>query len=523
MAGISAGSAGLPASARNPYLIATVVGIAAFMEVLDISIANVALQHIAGSLSAGQEESTWVLTSYLVANGIVLPMSGWLSDLIGRRRFFILSVGLFSAASFLCGIAPSLELLICARVLQGFGGAGLQPVSQAILSDAFPPEKRGMAFGIYGMAVVAAPAIGPTLGGWITENYSWHWIFLINVPIGMLLIALARVFVSDPPELVEARKTRMARGFKIDYLGLALITLGLGALQIVLDKGQQEDWFDSGFIQLWALFAAIGIVGAVFWELRQKDPIVNLRLLRQRNFGIANGLMFMLGFVLLSTTLLLPQLTQSLLGYNALLAGLVLTPGGMILLVLMPLMGRLVSVIDARLLIGIGCMIVGSSMLYMGTLSLGVDFNTLVWARMFQTAGLAFLFIPINTLAYVGIAPDQSGSASALINLMRNVGGSFGISLTTTLLARGAQAHQVELVDRVTPLDPVYQATMDSLQAATGSEQAAHGAIYQMVVQQATMLSFVDVFHVLAIITFACLLSVFALRKGGGAAPPGAH
>lgn len=523
MAGISASSAGLPARARSPYLIAMVVGLAAFMEVLDISIANVALQHIAGSLSAGPEESTWVLTSYLVANGIVLPMSGWLSDLIGRRRFFILSVGLFSVASFLCGIAPSLELLICARVLQGLGGAGLQPVSQAILADAFLPEKRGVAFGIYGMAVVAAPAIGPTLGGWITENYSWHWIFLINVPIGMLLIALARVFVSDPPELVESRKTRMARGFKVDYLGLALITLGLGALQIVLDKGQQEDWFDSGFIQLWALLATIGIVGAVLWELRQKDPIVNLRLLRQRNFGIANGLMFMLGFILLATTLLLPQLTQSLLGYNALLAGLVLTPGGVILLVLMPLMGRLVAVIDARLLIGIGCAIVGSSMLYMGTLSLDVDFNTLVWARMFQTAGLAFLFIPINTLAYVGIAPDQSGSASALINLMRNVGGSFGISLTTTLLARGAQTHQVELVDRVTPLDPAYQATMDTLQAATGSEQAAHGAIYQMVVQQASMLSFLDVFHLLAIIAFACLLSVFVLRKGGNAGPPGAH
>lgn len=509
------------AQPRNPYLIAFVVGLAAFMEVLDIAIANVALSHIAGSLSAAQEEATWVLTSYLVANAIVLPMSGWLSDLIGRRRFFLMSVAIFSFASLLCGIAPSLEFLILARILQGLGGAGLQPVAQAILSDSFPPEQRGVAFGFYGMAVVAAPAIGPTLGGWITENFSWHWVFLINVPVGALLMALARSHVIDPPALVEARKARLAGGFKVDYLGLALITLGLGALQIVLDKGQTEDWFASSFILIWTVIAGLALVGAVFWELQHEQPIVNLRLLRQRNFGIANILMFMLGFILLGSTMLLPQMVQTLFGYDALLAGLVLTPGGMILLVLMPVMGRMVTRVDPRALIATGCVILASSMLLLSGLSLEADFQTLMWLRVLQTSGLAFLFIPINTIAYVGIGPKDSGSASALINLMRNIGGSFGISLITTMLARGAQTHQTELVDRVTPLDPAYVSAMDRLQAVTGSEEAAHGVIFSWIRQQASMLSFIDVFHLLAIMAAVAVASVLLLRRGSaGAAAP---
>jgi MFS transporter, DHA2 family, multidrug resistance protein len=497
----------------NPFIIAVVVGLAAFMEVLDISIANVSLRNIAGSLSAGEDESTWVLTSYLVANAIVLPMSGWFSTLFGRRRFYIVSISLFTVSSLLCGMAPSLGWLIFFRVIQGLGGGALQPVSQAILSDAFPPEKRAMAFSIYGMSVVAAPAIGPTLGGWITDNYSWHWIFLINVPVGALLVVLSRFFVRDPIALVEARAVKFREGFKMDYLGFGLIAVGLGALQIVLDKGQQEDWFASPFIAVLTIVAVAALLFTVFWELRHPHPIMNLRLLKDRNFGAGMVLMFMLGFVLIGSTVLLPLMTQTLFGYTPTQAGMVISPGGFCIMLMMPIVGLSITRTDPRKLILFGMVIVAASMFHMATLDMNADYRTLMLARIFQTIGLAFLFIPINTVAFMDVPAHESGNASALINLARNIGGSFGISLLATALARGAQAHQVHLVDRFTPLDPAFAGAQQALTQQLGDPAAATGVLYGLMQKQAMMLSFVDDFRLLGILIVVVTPLVFLLRR----------
>jgi MFS transporter, DHA2 family, multidrug resistance protein len=503
----------------SPFLVAVVVGLASFMEVLDISIANVSLRHIAGSLSAGQDESTWVLTSYLVANAIVLPMSGWFSMLLGRRRFYIISIILFTISSMLCGLAPSLEWLIFFRVLQGLGGGALQPVSQSIVADAFPAEKRGMGMAIYGMSVVAAPAIGPTLGGWITDNFSWHWIFLINVPVGILLVVLARMLIRDPVALVEARTAKLRDAFKVDYAGFALIAIGLGALQIVLDKGQQEDWFESTYIVCLSVASAAAIGLALVWEWRHRHPIINLRLMVDRNFSVGMIFMFMLGFVLLGSTLLLPLLTQTLLGYSPTRAGMVLSPGGIAIIFLMPVVGMLVNRVDSRALILFGLVTVASSMFYMTTLDLGVDFQTLVWARVFTTCGIAFLFIPINAAAYTNVDPAEGGNASALINLARNIGGSVGISVLTTQLARNAQAHQNHMVDRFTPFDPAYQDAAQALTQQLGDPAAAQGFLYALLQKHAAMLSFVDDFRFLGI----CIVLIIPLLLIMGRVRPGAQ
>jgi DHA2 family multidrug resistance protein len=508
----------------NPFLIAIVVGMAAFMEVLDISIANVSLRNIAGSLSAGQEESTWVLTSYLVANAIVLPMSGWFSMLFGRKRFYILSIILFTISSMLCGLSSSLGMLIVFRVVQGLGGGALQPVSQAILSDAFPPEKRGMAFAIYGMSVVFAPAIGPTVGGWITDNYSWHWIFLINVPVGILLVLLSRFLLSDPPAVTEARKVVFSETFKIDYLGFGLIALGLGALQIVLDKGQQEDWLQSSFIAWMSLVSASALVFALYWEWRHPHPVMNLRLMRDRNFALGWVLMFMLGFVLLGSTLLLPLMTQTLLGYPPTQAGMVISPGGFTVMCLMPVAGLMVTRVDVRKPIFFGMMTVCLSMFYMTTLDMTVDYKTLVLARIFQMVGIAFLFIPLNTAAFAGVPEGESGNASALFNLSRNIGSSVGISVLSTALARGTQVHQSHLVDRITPLDPVYSQSIQELTQKLGSPEAAQGMVYGMVQRHAAMLSYIDDFWFMGICTLVLVPLVFLLRRvEPGKSPLAAH
>ncbi|HUS23932.1 MAG TPA: DHA2 family efflux MFS transporter permease subunit [Candidatus Binatia bacterium] len=496
----------------NPFVIAVVVGLAAFMEVLDISIANVSLRNIAGSLSAGEDEATWVLTSYLVANAIVLPMSGWFSMLLGRRRFYILSIMLFTGSSLLCGLAPSLGWLIFFRIVQGLGGGALQPVSQAILSDAFPPEKRAMAFSIYGMSVVAAPAIGPTLGGWITDNFSWHWIFLINVPVGALLVVLSRFFVRDPEALAQARRARFREGLKIDYVGFALIAIGLGALQIVLDKGQQEDWFESQFIAVLSIVAAAALVFACVWEWRHRQPVMNLRLLKDRNFSTGLVLMFMLGLVLLGSTVLLPLMTQALFGYSPTQAGMVISPGGLCIMVLMPIVGTLLSHTDPRRLILFGMGVLAASMFYMTTLDLGTDYRTLMLARIFQAVGMAFLFIPINTVAFLDIDSAESGNASALINLARNIGGSVGISILTTLLARGAQQHQAHLVDRFTPFDAPYAAAQQQLTQHLGDAGAAQGLLYGMLQKQSMMLSFLDDFRLLGWVVLLLLPVILLLR-----------
>src|SRR5947199_10575878 len=344
----------MPDGTINPWVIAITVTLATFMEVLDTSIANVALPHIAGNLSAGSDESTWVLTSYLVSNAIVLPLSGWFSGVIGRKRFYMTCVAIFTVSSFLCGLAPSLGVLVIFRILQGVGGGGLQPSEQAILNDTFPLEKRGMAFAVYGLAVVVAPTIGPWLGGWITDNFSWRWIFYINVPVGIISLLLTSVLVSDPPYM-KAMKAK--RGFRIDYIGIGLISLGLGSMQIILDKGEREDWLSSNFIVIFAVLMVIGIVAGILWELHEKEPVVDLRMLQNRNFALATMAMFFLGFVLYASTVLIPQFLQELLGYTAQLAGMALSPGGAVIMCMMPVVGILVSKVDTRVLITFGCIV----------------------------------------------------------------------------------------------------------------------------------------------------------------------
>jgi DHA2 family multidrug resistance protein len=504
------------------------VALAAFMEVLDISIANVALRHIAGDLSASQDESTWVLTSYLITNAIVLPASGWLSIVLGRQRFFVGCIAGFTASSLVCGLAPNLAALIVFRALQGLTGGGLQPGAQAILNDAAPPAQRGMAFALYGMAVVFAPAIGPTLGGWITDHASWRWVFLINVPVGVLLIFLIQALVADPLDLVAERGRRLREGIRIDYIGFALLALGLGALQVVLDRGQQDDWFSSAFITTFAIASGLGLLFFVVWELHQPDPIVDLRLLGQRNFAIANLLMLMLGFVLFGSTVLIPQLVQGLFGYTATLAGLVISPGGFAIMALLPVVGRLIGRVDVRLLITTGLLISSAALWHLSGFSLDADYSAFMWARIYQTIGLAFLFIPINTVAFVGLPRAKSSLASAIINLSRNIGGSFGISLVTTMLARQSQRHQVYLVEHATPLDSAYQARVDHLSAmfaqmGHGPLEAlrmAEGMVYQTVQNQATMLAYLDDFRLLAVLFFVLIPFVFLLRKPQGGGPP---
>src|SRR5579883_106092 len=505
----------------NPWIIAPTVGLAAFMEVLDISIANVALQHIAGSLSASQDESTWILTSYLITNAIVLPMSGWLASTIGRKRYFLGCIIGFSIASLLCGLAPSLGFLIVARGLQGVAGGGLQPNAQAILADAFPPQKRGLAFAAYGIAVVFAPAIGPTLGGWITDNFSWPWVFLLNVPVGACLSLLAARMLVDPPEQVAQRRARLKAGVRFDYIGFALLVIGMCALQVVLDKGQEDDWWASAFITELALTAAAALFVFVIWELRCGEPIVDLRLLGNRNFALGNLLMFMLGFILLGSTVLLPLFVQTMLGYTATDAGLVISPGGFAIMALMPVVGALVSRVDARLLIAFGLAASSLALFDMTRFDLNVDYATVAWARIYQSASLAFLFIPINTIAYYGLPPAKSNESSAIINMMRNLGGSFGIAIATTLLVRRQQYHQNVLVAHVTPYRSAYSAAIDTMQQAFASQSAsaadalhhAQALLYAMVQKQAAMLSYIDGFWVMAVISLAMVPCVLLLRK----------
>jgi DHA2 family multidrug resistance protein len=504
--------------AINPWIIAITVTLATFMEVLDTSIANVALPHIAGSLSAGQDESTWVLTSYLVSNAIVLPLSGWLSSIMGRKNFYMSCVALFTVSSFMCGLAPNLSTLIVCRVLQGIGGGGLQPSEQAILADTFPPAKRGMAFAVYGIAVVTAPAIGPTLGGWITDNFTWRWIFFINIPVGIISILLTSRLIQDPPYF----RRRKLSETKIDYVGLSFVALGLGALQIVLDKGQRDDWFESHFIVVLSLIAAVSLIFVILWEWKHKDPIIDLHLFRDRTFAVSNLLMFMLGFALLGSTLLLPLFMQTLLGYTAERAGLALMPGGFTIIVLLPLVGFLLSRYSPRWLLIFGLVVLSGSLFHMTGFNLEMDFRTAAVARMLQAAGMAFLFVPINTAAYAFLPREKNNAASGLMNLARNIGGSVGISLVTTLLDRRTQVHLNDLSRRLSASNPAFQ-TM--LQGATQAMRA-HGAsaalasrqayalIEGTVQRQATMLAYIDDFRLLGWAILAMIPMVFLMKKG---------
>ena len=500
----------------NPWLIALTVTLASFMEVLDTSIANVALPHIAGGLSASEDEATWVLTSYLVSNAIILPLSGWFSVFLGRKRFYMTCVALFTLSSFLCGVAPTLGFLVLFRVLQGIGGGGLQPSEQAILADTFLPQQRGMAFAIYGVAVVTAPAIGPTLGGWITDNFDWRWIFFINIPVGAVSLFLTSFMLEDPPYLLKERAQKLKTKLKVDYWGIIFVALGLGFLQILLDKGERDDWWSSGFIRSCALIAAAGLILAVYWELKQKDPVVDLSLLKDRNFGISAFLMFMVGVVLLGSTVLIPQYLQLVMGYSATQAGLALSPGGVLVMFMLPFVGFLLSKVEARWLIGVGLAITCLALIHMTNFDTSMDFKYAVVARCFQAAGLAFLFVPINTAAYAFVPPTKNNAASGLINLARNIGGSLGISLVTTLLARRAQFHQVRLTEHATPLNPAFNHALDAATkvfGAGGSENGPYALIMQRLRQQAAMLSYIDCFWAMGI-AFAVLVPlVFIMKK----------
>jgi DHA2 family multidrug resistance protein len=510
----------------NPWLIAVVVALGAFMEVLDTSIANVALPYMAGNLGASNDQSTWVLTSYLVSNAIILPISGWLAGALGRKRFFMSCLGVFTVSSLLCGIAPSLGFLLLFRVLQGAGGGGLQPMAQAILADTFPPQQRGLAFALYGITAIMAPTIGPTLGGWITFNYSWRWIFFINLPVGIITWFLVRRFVEDPPYLARIK----AAGVKLDYIGIALLTLGIGALQVLLDKGQEDDWFGSRFITTLVVVSAVSLVALVIWEWFQKAPIIDVRMFKSFNFASSSLMMFTLGILLFSSLVLMPQFLQTLLGYTSELAGLALSAGGVVLLIEMPIMGQLTTKFQARYLIAFGWLALSIAMFYSTKrIDLQISFSAAVWLRITQVIGLGFLFVPITLAAYVGIAPEKNNAVAGIINFMRNMGSSVGTSLVTTLIARRSQFHQARLVENARPDNPNFQNSADGLtqhfaQFGLSPHEAharAYANIYQRVQSQAASLAYIDTFMVLAIGAAIMFCLSFVLKKnepGGGGA-----
>jgi DHA2 family multidrug resistance protein len=516
-----------PQVKTNPWIIALTVSLATFMEVMDISIANVALRHIAGSVGADQSESTWVLTSYLISNAIVMPCSGWLASVMGRKRFYMTCVALFTLSSFACGIAPTLGTLLACRVLQGLGGGGLAPSEQAILTDTFPPNRRGMAFAVYGVAVVVAPAIGPALGGWITDQYSWRWIFFINIPVGLVSLVMTYLLVEDSPGAKKEHERATRGGIRVDYVGFALVVVGLGCLQVVLDKGQEDDWFGSTFIVVFSILSAVGILGTIVWEMWvAREPMVDLPLFRDRSFLFSNLMMFSTMFVLLATTQLLPQFVQQLLAYDATTAGLILMPGGFTIMALMPLAGFLVHKIQPKYLITFGFILVALGLYHFSGFNMAVSFKVIVLARVFQVIGLPFLFVPIQTLAYSDLPEGKSNNASALINLMRNLGGSVGISVGTTLLARRSQIHQDRLVSHLTATAVQFQHELQSLTQRFAHQGAgpvtavkrATAAIMDQVQSQAVMLAYLDTIVVLMLgclvaAAFSALLKNMDLSK----------
>jgi MFS transporter, DHA2 family, multidrug resistance protein len=506
---------------RSPWLIASVISISAFMEVLDTAIANVSLDHIAGSTSSTYDQATWVLTSYLIANAVVIPMSGWLSDVFGRKRYYMTSVALFSIASLCCGLAPSLTLLILARIVQGVGGGGLQPVTQAMLIDTFPPASRGKAMSVYGLTVILAPMLGPLLGGWITDQFSWHWIFLINVPVGLLSLFLVETMVDEPSLIVAERRQRWARGIRFDVPGALLIALALGSLEVVLDRGVPDDWFANPLIRDSAIVAGACLVAFVLWELIARDPLLDMRLFEYRNFASGTVVIMTIGVILFGTTQFIPQLVQQVLGYTAEQAGLALTLGGIITLLTMPLAGILSSHVQPRVMMGIAFAVEAVAMWSMAHFDTTVTFGDIALARMWQSAPIPFLFVPLISAAYVGLPGEKTNRASAMIAVGRNIGGSVGISLVQALLARREQFHQARLVAGLQPLNPVYAHGIRSLTqtlTARGAPPAAAsrmavGALYQMVQRQADMMAFNDVFWALAVFIVVILPIVFLLKR----------
>jgi MFS transporter, DHA2 family, multidrug resistance protein len=523
----------------NPWIIAMTVTLATFMEVLDSSIANVALPHIAGGLGATQDEATWVLTAYLVANAIILPAGAYMTTFIGRKRFYMICVALFGISSALCGFAPSLPILIFCRILQGVGGGGLAPSEQAILADTFPPEKRGQAFAMYGLAVVCAPAIGPTLGGYITDNFDWRWIFFLNVPICLISLFLTSRIVEDPPYVKKQVELSQKGGIKLDFLGFGLLGLTFGSLEFILDKGQEDDWFSSHLITFFAVAMVVAFIAMIWWELKQlRDghrPILNLTLFKRRNFAISFLLMFVLGFSLYGTTILIPQFVQTLLGYTAELAGLVLSPAGLMMMCMMPVVGILSGKVDPRKLIGYGFVMLTLSLITMHTLNLGVSYGYLVFLRCFQASGLAFLFIPINTIAYIGVKQSENNDVSGLTNLARNIGGSVGTAFVATMLTRRSAAHETHMVRNLTSGNQAFMDRVAKLKGMFGGHtggnpmtgagsHTAQAYLYNELHRQSGMLAYLDIIQYMTIFC-ACMLPLlfFIPRPPKHASPSAGH
>jgi DHA2 family multidrug resistance protein len=511
-------------STVNPWIIAMTVTLATFMELLDTSIANVSLPYIAGGLGRSYDEVTWILTTYLVANAVVLPMSAWLSRVFGRKNYYMACVALFTCTSFFCGIAPSLNIMLIARVLQGIGGGGLAPVEQAILVDTFPAHQRASAFALYTVAIVTAPAIGPVLGGWITDNFDWRWVFLINIPIGILSLVLTSRFVHDPPAFEQERQSARVNGrLRIDAVGIALVGVGSAALEVLLDRGQIDDWFGSTFI-CWMFAIGLACLGtAVWWELRQPDPIIELRLLGTRNFGISCSLYFLFGFGLFGSTVMIPQLLQSLYGYRAIDAGLVLGPGAFVITLLAPVGAQLVQrgILHPRVLLTGAIVIVGLSFLHYSHFNLATDYSHYAWARALQGLGYAFFFVPLSVITYSQLRPDQNNRASSITNFFRNWGGSFGIAFVTTMTERRENFHQAT-VGAASPqtsawLQNAVRQTAAYLQSAGFSQadalRAAYAHCYEQLHAQARLLAFMDCFHLLGVITLLAAPLVLLTRN----------
>jgi MFS transporter, DHA2 family, multidrug resistance protein len=516
---------GRPTAGTGPWLIAVLVALATFMEVLDTTIANVALPHIAGGMGVSEDEASWVVTTYLVANAITLTASSFLARALGRKRFFLICLALFTISSVLCGLSWSLQSLLLFRIMQGLGGGGMVPVSQSILADSFPPEKRGQGFALFGIAVVVAPVVGPMLGGWLSDNYSWHWCFLINGPVGIITIALIAAILHEPSVIPgDSRK-------RFDLIGFLLVATFLGALEIVLDRGQEDDWFASSFIIFFTATTVFAFLCMIPWELRRRHPIIDIRMVATRQFGSCFIVMLAIGAILYATTQFLPTLVQQYFGYTATWAGLVLSPGGLVTMIMMIVAGRLTAVVQPRYLIATGAAICASSMYALTSITPDVGFWFFATSRMILGVALPLVFIPIVTASYDGIPPEKTDQASALTNAARNTGGSMGISLASNILAHRQQFHQSRLVEQVIPSgvqyqDTLHQATRYFIQqggSVAHAQQQAFAWIGQQVQTQAALLAYIDVFWVLAVISVGTMLLAFVLRRVrlGGAAPAG--
>ncbi len=496
----------------NKWIVALAVVLPTLLEVVDTSVVNVALNHIRGSLSAGVDEATWTVTAYLVSNAIIIPLTGWLCSIFGRKNYLMFSVVLFTVSSFMCGSATSLAMLVFFRVVQGIGGGALQPLSQAILFEAFPPAEYGMAMAMFGVGIMFGPIVGPVMGGWITDNWSWPWVFYVNIPIGIISIIMIAIFIHDPSYVKKIRE-------KIDYWGLGLIVVGIGCLQIVLDKGQREDWFSSAFITRLAIIAAVSLVLFVIIELKIREPILNLREFKNIPYASANIIQFFVFFVLFASIILLPIFLQQLMGYDAYLAGLALAPGGVATLIMMPIVGKLTTKINPKFILFFGLLLVGYSMIMMMRFNLSIDFQMAAMPRIVMGFGMSMIFVPLMSMAFATIPKEEMGNATSIFALLRNIAGSFGIATMTTILAQRVQFHNYRFVEHLNPYDPRYQMALHNatalVQAKTGvaNEMAANGFIYQRLMQEANLFSFVDAYYISAVIIFAILPLIFLLKR----------